>query len=633
MSIINKLEKVTHILIGAVIISLIILLANINIRDGVYQEATRTEAALTEITNIKVTEREADNTPIGIIKEYSFTLKDNLKGNINLAFYTVHQYVKVRIDGEEVYQLLPSGNNRVTKTIASNWVMIPLYAEDLGKEICVEIIPVYESFRNRQVHFLVGNTLDIYRSRLAKDLPELILSGLAVLIGIIFLCIAGYNIVRKRNGNGLASLGLFSAMLGIWRFLDTRFTPFIDGGKPVFAYYISIIMPMLGILPLIQWTKMYFTEKSKKVLNLYEIGILLLCLMQFWLQYFGVVDMRQIMIITHISMVIGVVCLAGIIIYERKHKVEGHENVLKQTLVNSKQYSYNKKLPIELRMTFICIVGIMLDVFAFYIKGNSAGLVFTLMAFLIYIICMGILSMQKYAKQQMEIAQLDRQVAQQNLEISEQNKQIAKQSRELAAKDRKITDSRIRVMMSQIKSHFIFNVLATISTYCKVDPKEADHALITFSRYLRRNIQNIEEDGLIDFNIELEQVKDYVILEQLRFSDRITFVTDIETTSFQIPPLTIQPIVENAIKHGIIEKGKSGVITLQTKRNEKSIEITVTDNGVGFDLKMLEKSESVGIRNVRYRVENMIDGTLEYNSTIGKGTKVTINIPQDKTNS
>ena len=607
----NKQHKALCILTVVVIAALTILLVNIDLRDGVSKQTARQETALTGITDMTVTEKKADDAPIGIVKEYSFTLGDDLKGDTSLAFYTVHQYVTVSIDGKEVYKMSPSGERRITKTIASNWVMIPLYAADSGKEVNVEITPVYESFRNRQVDFLVGRPLDIYRTRLQKDLPELILSGLAVLIGMIFLCMAVYGIIRKRTGNELVSLGMFSVMLGLWRFLDTRFTPFMDFGKPVLVYYISIIMPMLGILPLIQWTKIYFDDKGKKILTAYQTGILLLCLVQFGLQYFGAADIRQIMITTHISMGIGVLILAGVIIHEIKPEAKlcvqsGH------TITT---------LPIELKMSLICVVGIMLDVLAFYIKGNSAGLVFTLTAFIIYIICMGILSVQRYGKQQMEIARLDRQVAQQNLEISEQNRQIA-------AQERKLTDSRIKAMMSQIRSHFIFNVLATISTYCKVDPKQADKALITFSRYLRRNIQNIEEDGLIDFTTELEQVKDYVALEQLRFEDRIIFETDIETTSFQIPPLTIQPIVENAIKHGIIEQGKSGVIVLATRRDKDFIEIVIADDGVGFDLKMLEKSQSVGIRNVRYRVENMLDATLEYDSTIGEGTTVTIRIPQ-----
>ena len=162
-----------------------------------------------------------------------------------------------------------------------------------------------------------------------------------------------------------------------------------------------------------------------------------------------------------------------------------------------------------------------------------------------------------------------------------------------------------------------------------IDPQEADKALICFSRYLRRDIQNIEVDGLIDFSAELDQVEDYVKLEQLRFADRLTFITDMETTSFQIPPLTIQPIVENAIKHGIIEQGKKGMVTLQTRRRKSTIEIRVVDDGVGFEPQKLEDAKSVGIRNVRYRIENMMKGTINFESTPGKGTAVSIVIPME----
>lgn len=185
-------------------------------------------------------------------------------------------------------------------------------------------------------------------------------------------------------------------------------------------------------------------------------------------------------------------------------------------------------------------------------------------------------------------------------------------------------------MMSQIRSHFIFNVLTTISTYCKIDPKKADNALVHFSRYLRKNIKIIEEEGLIDFEVELEQLEDYIALEQLRFEDRILFEKQIETSSFEIPPLTIQPIVENAIKHGLIEPGKSGTICLHTKRKIGYVEITVTDNGIGFVPEKCEKEESVGIRNVRYRLEHIVGGALTIESVPGEGTKVTITIPTEE---
>lgn len=606
----SKIKRTAMILYGIVIAFLILLLIAIAVTDRVSESENTEKLNITHITNIQEREVQSPESPIGAYRQYEFTLDKEVTDGISLAFYTVHQYVTVSIDGKEVYSLKSAENGhrgRITKTIGSHWVMIPLHIDDVNKQVKIELTPVYESFRNRQMDFLTGTPYAIYRDRLQKDLPQLVLSGLAVLIGIIFLYIAGISYLRRRTDSGLAYLGLFSIMVGLWRLLDSRFTPFMDGGYPILVYYISMTMMMLGLLPFLRWTRNYFSEKGCRVLGIYEIFALLVCLLQFILQFLGIRDIRETLTLTLINIGVGAVCLALVFIYERK------------CLSAEKR---TKSFPPQLWLGLICVAGIGLDVVKFYIMGNSSGLVFTLLAFLCSVICMGVYTMLSYGKQQAELAQLDRQVAEQNLEISRKN-------RELAEQERRMTDGRIMAMMSQIRSHFIFNVLTTISTYCKIDPKTADRALICFSRYLRRNIQNIEEDGLIDFNKELEQVEDYVELEKMRFADRITFVTDIETTSFQIPPLTIQPLVENAIKHGIIEPGMSGTITLTTQRMEKEVRIQVIDDGVGFDMDKLEKSESVGIRNVRYRLENMTAGTITFVSEPGNGTTVTICIPDE----
>lgn len=619
-----KTKKFTTILYAAVIAFLIIMFAGIAITDRTSVSGKTNKMDIMHITDLQESEVQSPDSPIGIYRQYEFTLGNEITDGINLAFYTVHQYVTVSIDGKEVYSLYPASNGnkrRITKTVGSHWAMIPLHIKDAGKQVKIEIIPVYESFRNRQMDFLIGMPYAIYRDRLQKDLPQLVLSALAVIIGIIFMGIAGVSVLRRRTDSGLACLGLFSVMVGLWRLLDSRFTPFMDGGHPIFVYYISIAMMMLGLLPFLRWTRNYFSQKGCRVLQFYEIFALLVCLFQFILQILGIRDIRETLLLAHITIGMGAVCLALVIIYERiclsKDETPTESSDAKE--MKARQTSH---FPPQLRLGLICVVGILLDVVKFYIRGNSSGLVFTLLAFLIYVVCMGLFTMQQYGRQQAELARLDRQLAEQDLEI-------AKKNRELAEQERRMTDGRIMAMLSQIRSHFIFNVLATISTYCKIDPKTADKALICFSRYLRRNIKNIEEDGLIDFAKELEQVEDYVELEKMRFAERITFITDIETTSFQIPPLTIQPLVENAIKHGIIEQGRRGTITLTTQRVEHEIRIQVVDDGVGFDIEELGKSESVGIRNVRYRLENMTDGTITFASEPGKGTTVTICIPNE----
>ena len=585
---ITGISIIISIIAGIFVLVLLVLLGSMK-NTKVIQ--SRTDGGYYKVEDYTSREVKDVNAPIGIKKEYTFTLDAAIEKDTHLAFYTVHQYVSVFLDGKNVYSINPSGDNWICKTVGSNWVMFPLYREDAGKEIRIEITPVYKSFRNRQVDFLIGSELEIYRDRLVKDLPQLILGVMIVFVGIIFICVVGYNLFRNRRGKRLAVLGVFSVMMGLWRLTDTRFTPFIMPDKPVFMFYVSVTMLMLGMIPLMKWSKEYFHPRAYGLLDGYCIFTALLCLVQIFIQFAGIADLREMLVYTHFIMGMGIVVIIGRIFYERMKYPKKPEQV------------FGNFLP------FICVAGMAADIAAFYLKGNSSGLLFSMFAFLLYIVFVGIGIMLHYSEQELVLAE---------------------QERQLAEKERKLTEQRITSMMSQIRSHFIFNVLTTISSYCKVDAKKADRALIRFSRYLRKNINIIETQGLVDFNAELEQVEDYVALEQMRFEDKITFVKDIGTISFQIPPLTIQPIVENAIKHGLVKQGRSGTVCLSTMREEEYIVIKVTDDGVGFVVQQQGVGDSVGLKNVRYRLEKMVNGSIAIESSLGEGTTVTIRIPMQE---
>ena len=204
-------------------------------------------------------------------------------------------------------------------------------------------------------------------------------------------------------------------------------------------------------------------------------------------------------------------------------------------------------------------------------------------------------------------------------------KELEEKQREL---QQELKDRRVSVMMSQIRTHFIFNIMTIISGLCNSDPQKADSALILFARYLRKNIAIMDRDEPIFFSQELQHLEDYISLEKMRFGDRIKFEKNLEITDFKIPPLTIQPLVENAIKHGLLSAGRKGCVCLSTKEDDGAIVIVIEDNGIGFEPEALKKSDAVGIRNVRYRVENMVGGTLELSSVVEMGTKAEIRIPQ-----
>ena len=198
---------------------------------------------------------------------------------------------------------------------------------------------------------------------------------------------------------------------------------------------------------------------------------------------------------------------------------------------------------------------------------------------------------------------------------------------QISMQKEKIRDAQINIMLSQIQPHFVYNSLSAISTLITIDPEKAQEALDNFTEYLRRNLSSLTNVKLIPFVDELKHIETYISLEKLRFDDRINVIYDLKTTDFNVPVLSIQPIVENAIKHGILKKVEGGTLKISTYEAEDSYVIVIEDNGVGFNNDDVKKEENhYGIDNIKYRIKNMCNGSLDIKSVINKGTIVTITL-------
>lgn len=202
-----------------------------------------------------------------------------------------------------------------------------------------------------------------------------------------------------------------------------------------------------------------------------------------------------------------------------------------------------------------------------------------------------------------------------------------KESQRALLLDQELKNNRIVLAMSQIKTHFIFNVLTAVSGLCNSNPQKADETLIAFSRYLRKNINVMQDDKLESFVQSLAHLEDYIMIEQIRFGEKIKFEKNIQEKDFLLPPLVLQPIVENAIKHGLLLKAEGGTIVISTQMEKNGIKIEISDDGVGFDEMEKANAHSIGLRNVAFRLEHMIKGKMEIYSKKGEGTKVDIWIP------
>lgn len=193
-----------------------------------------------------------------------------------------------------------------------------------------------------------------------------------------------------------------------------------------------------------------------------------------------------------------------------------------------------------------------------------------------------------------------------------------------------LQESRISIMLSQMQPHFIFNTLNTIYHLCEINPDQARSTISSFSEYLRNNIDNLGQSDLIPFEKELSFVKTYLDIEKVRFDDELEINLNIEATNFKLPVLTIQPIVENAVKHGTSKKEGVARLFLSTRETPDQYVITISDTGVGFDPDgyQMDGHKHVGISSVRQRLENLCNGSLTIESAVGIGTRATIRIPK-----
>ena len=164
-----------------------------------------------------------------------------------------------------------------------------------------------------------------------------------------------------------------------------------------------------------------------------------------------------------------------------------------------------------------------------------------------------------------------------------------------------LENSRITVMLSQIQPHFLYNSLTSVMDLCDSNPKQAKAAIADFADYLRGNLSSLKTENLITFGTELEHIEKYLKLEKLRFMDELEIVYDIHSKDFMLPALSVQPLVENAVKHGVgFAEGE------------------YADDG----------GTHVGIENIKKRLDMMINARLEIESKKGIGTKACIFIPK-----
>ncbi len=203
--------------------------------------------------------------------------------------------------------------------------------------------------------------------------------------------------------------------------------------------------------------------------------------------------------------------------------------------------------------------------------------------------------------------------------LYDQGAQVLRQEREIA-------NQRASIAVLQMRPHFIYNTMMSIYYLCRQDPDLAQRVTLDFTTYLRKNFTAIASDRLIPFSEELEHTRAYLAVEQAQFDGRLFVDYDTPHMDFSVPPLTLQPIVENAVKHGMDPDAEPLHIWIRTGRAASGSEIIVENSGAPFE-PADDGEPHIALGNIRQRLEMMCRGQMTITPREGGGTVVKVTIP------
>lgn len=348
----------------------IVLLGLFHFYEKVDETIPRGNAGFTIFNDYDFSAYENSNAPAGVTQEYRWKLTNIPNHDACITFYIIHQEVEIYIDDELVYSLHKSDGNYLSQTVGCDWAQAYLYASDEGKEIRILVHPVYESG--------IGNLLTIYygeygaiRSEvIISNMPILLMSAIAIIVGILFITFILLNIKNTEIDRSLAMLGAFSIFAGIWKLTDMASAPFLFEDAQTLSA-LSIISIVMMLTPYLYFMRNQFGTKTHHfwdvlcmITGISNVALLLL-------QLTGIADLRETLVLYHGMVLFSVIIVIILIIREFRIR------------------RVSKRLRISAVCCCLCLVGTVIDMVTYYYSGNSGDMMYCLLAFLIYIIAMG----------------------------------------------------------------------------------------------------------------------------------------------------------------------------------------------------------------------------------------------------
>ncbi len=508
-----------------------------------------------------------------------------------ICFYTDHQAVYVTLGSKLVYAYDNSSGGAFGDASTPTWNHVIINDGDVaGQELTIKTYTPYNNFKLilteivfgklDQIHIWLENSFGFY----------VFVDCTFAWIGVLFIVLSFFHRDNPRNRAYQQYAGIILILFAGYLRTGTKSLPiyWINGFTKEFICFICLFA--LAV-PLILYVRTRVIRKVKMVrfCNFLVIVSISSSLILFTLHSLNVIDIHRFIFVGVFMLLAAVITgiTFGVYYYVKYH---------------------NRFLPITLISLFLIIAIILLESLHFY-QLDNLPFDASLLTRLIAVAVIAIESSIYVYYLRLEVKRRDK--------IGEENRNL-----------------RIQMFSDQIKPHFILNTVGAIRTLIKTDGDRASELLYEFSKYIRSNLEERDYTKPIPFLEELDYIETYLKLEKARFGDRINVEYDIGTDAFWVLPLTVQPFVENAIKHGLFPLPDGGTLKISTQQLFNRVRIIIEDNGVGFDMSdlhdIVETKKSIGMKSSIMRIEKEMSGKVVVESSRDQGTsgtKVSIEIP------
>ena len=512
----------------------------------------------------------------GVRRSYRFDLsKQPLLGKRGQTLYVYlrHTAAVLTLDGQVRYSTAETDVPHIGHTPGNSWLTLQLLEEYSGSVMEIELTPVYESVRDEQPMFLVIDRQPLITMLLLpREGLQLVLAAVAVVTGVFLSLLSLFIGLNAQDRPRVFYLGAVAAAAGVWKLCGLSIVPLLLDHLGWFKeiWYLGAVSYLLMMVLSLRLLSVIQPDETTKAGRLSCIAAGCAAAVLLCLQVAGLLELHEVLIPYGVG----------------------------AALLHLSAMLGRRPLCAKLLWGVPTLLALGADLLLYRSRGSISTAPVFLFWILINLFARGIVFLRASLK-----------------------------------REKDLQETRVRSMMSQIRPHFIYNTLVAIRSLCRSDQQRAGSALEDFTEYLQSNFTAITMTEPIPFEDELKHTKAYLSVEAMLYEENLQVVYDTPHTAFRLPALTLQPIVENAVKHNSAASRQSEEhppirITIRTRETDDFHELTVEDNGGGFVPGAADDgAPHTGLQNVRERLELMCGGTLEIVST-SEGSVVTVRIPK-----